>query len=99
MRLADVPDQVERTHGYPISHDTLRREFGDLILEVPDGPNQSLGTLLDTCRECGFEDTYVMSDRLRSTLLCCAGADYVGRVGYDDRSGNPTRGDREQVSF
>jgi hypothetical protein len=99
MRLADVPTQVDRTHGYPIGHETLRKEYGALVLDVPDGPNRSLETLLDTCAACGFEDTYPTAERLRSTLLCCADAAHVGRTEYDDRSGNPTRGDGEQVSF
>jgi hypothetical protein len=54
---------------------------------------------LDTCSECGFEERYATPAALRSTLLCCADVDHVGRVEYDDRSGNPARGGGEQVSF
>jgi hypothetical protein len=99
MRLTDVPSAVERSHGYPITHDDLRQEFGALHLEVPEGPDRSLSTLLDECADGGFADAYETAEDLRSTLLCRADADHVGRAGYDDRGGNPGRADGEQVSF
>jgi hypothetical protein len=99
MRLSDVPSEIDRSYGFPIAHDTLRTRFGSIRVAVPDGSDRTLTGLLDTCSECGFEERYATPAALRSTLLCCADVDHVGRVEYDDRGGNPARGGGEQVSF
>lgn len=99
MQLADVPSEVESTHGFPIAHETLQAEFGGIEVDVPDGPSQELRVLLDTCSDGGFEDAYTSPETLKTVLLTCADRAHVGRAGYDDRGSNPTREDSEQVSF
>ena len=99
MKIGDIPAQVERTHDYPVSHETLREELGSTNIDVPDGPDQSVAALLDTCAELGFESVYRSRDDLQSTLLCCADGQLIGRAGYDDRGSNPHYTARDQVSF
>ena len=99
MKIGDIPAQVERTHGYPVSHETLREELAARNLEVPDGPDQRVSSLLDTCSALGFDTVYESPEDLQSTLLCCADGTLIGRTGYDDRGHNPHYTAAEQVSF
>lgn len=99
MKLGTVPELVRREHGFPVSHETVQNEFGSMSVESPDGADQPLSVLLDTCSDFGFDAEYETADDLRTVLLCCADEAYVGRPGYDDRGSNPTRPNREQLSF
>jgi hypothetical protein len=99
MNVRDVPARVERTHGYPVAHDRLRADLGEVGIEVPDGDARPLADLLDACDACGFETTYDGPDALRTALLCCLDEAHVGRSEYDDRGANPGRSASEQVSF
>lgn len=99
MKIGDIPARVERTHGYPVTHETLRAELDAANLDTPDGPDQSVASLLDTCAELGFGSVYESHEDLQSTLLCCADERLIGRTGYDDRGHNPHYTAREQVSF
>lgn len=99
MKIGDIPAQVEQSHDYPVTHETLREELAAADIDVPDGSDQSVGALLDTCAELGFDTVYHTPQDLRSTLLCCADGRLIGRAGYDDRGHNPHYTAREQVSF
>ena len=99
MKISDIPTQVEQTHGYPVSHETLCEELAARSLEVPDGPDRRVVSVLDTCADLGFDTVYESPEALQSTLLCCADRTLIGRVGYDDRGHNPHYTAAEQVSF
>jgi hypothetical protein len=99
MRVRDVPSHVERAHGFPITEETLRSEFGSVPLDVPGDGEARLASLLDACAEGGFPGEYASTTDLRSALLSCADRTHVGRPQYDDRGGNPGRDPAEQVSF
>jgi hypothetical protein len=99
MKIGEIPAQVGREHGYPVSHETIREELETANLDTPDGPDQTVASLLDTCAELGFGSVYESHDDLQATLLCCADERLVGRVGYDDRGHNPHYTAGEQVSF
>jgi hypothetical protein len=99
MKISDIPGRVERTHEFPVSHETLRAELGSARIDVPNGQSRPAAMLLDTCADYGFGTTYETPEDLRAALLCCADAAHVGRVGYDDRGHNPHHTGAKQVSF
>lgn len=99
MKINDIPERVEQSHDYPVTHETVREELAAANLDVPGGSDQSVAALLDTCAELGFDTVYRTREDLESTLLCCADGELVGRTGYDDRGHNPHYTVREQVSF
>ncbi len=99
MDIRDIPSRIERSHGYPITHERLCAELSSADIAVPDGPDQPAATLLDACDEYGFAPQYETAADLRAALFCAADATHVGRVGYDDRGHNPAWDGTDQVSF
>lgn len=86
MDLADVRDHVDEQCEFPISHEDLMAEVGELTIEAPTTATESLGAVLERTSD----HRYRSLDALYRTVKGNVGEAFVGPKNYDDRAGART---------
>lgn len=92
--LANAEDQLD-AHSFPATSEEVIEEYGDVVLELPNG-TETLGDALSRLGAETFPDAASAKAATRSAVSEKA----IGRKGYSDRD-SPSIGEDgpDQVSF
>ncbi|RQG89144.1 DUF2795 domain-containing protein [Natrarchaeobius halalkaliphilus] len=71
-------------HEYPATTDELIEEYGDHVLELPNG-SESVNDVLARLESETFEDSH----EARLAIYSAVSRKAIGRVGYSDRDPTP----------
>jgi hypothetical protein len=94
MRLAETRDLFTNEFTFPVERATVVEQVGDVTLDAPHGEDDSIADVLARTELQEFANM----DELYGTLVTNVSEAYVGRKGYDERSGVHSD-DHEEVSF
>lgn len=98
VRIADLPEWIEREFEFPTTRATVVERFGGMKVDAPDhASSESLSTIL----ERGGAERYRSSTELMEVISGSLSDVYIGRKYYDDRGHNPTelvRGNQEEMT-
>lgn len=83
MDFSEVRTHLHEECDFPVEHETLVAEVGDVELETTTAESETIGTVLTRTDET----TYRSVDDVYTSLLGTLGESYVGRKYYDDRNG------------
>jgi hypothetical protein len=83
MRYSETEQLFEQSCTFPINHQTVIEQVGDVKLTTPTGDSIAVGDVL----ELTDETTYRSSNELYLSLLGNLGDSFIGRKYYDDRAG------------
>ncbi|THE66562.1 hypothetical protein D8Y22_01830 [Salinadaptatus halalkaliphilus] len=95
VEFGELAGQIE-DHSYPSTSDELVEEYGDYVLELPNG-TESVRDIL----EPASSDTYESPGEARQALFNMVDSRAIGRRYYSDRT-PPALGERredQQLSF
>ncbi|MFB6129572.1 MAG: hypothetical protein ABEJ28_01985 [Salinigranum sp.] len=94
MRLAETRDLFSRQLTFPVEHETVSRQIGDVELDAPSGSAETIGEIIARTDDARYDS----ADELFDALITNVGDQYVGRKFYDDR-GTQHMMDNDEVSF
>nr|WP_237561130.1 hypothetical protein [Halococcus sediminicola] len=89
--------ELEETMGsldYPIEHNELVEQHGDIELEAPGG-SSTLAEILEPLQD--QEQTYHDASELETMIKNMVSEDAIGREGYSDRGTSPDQDDQESL--
>ncbi|MFP8955128.1 hypothetical protein ACLI4Y_00230 [Natrialbaceae archaeon A-CW3] len=92
VELGDLQAALE-DHDYPIEHDTLLENHGDVELEVGD-ETSTLEELIGPLNE----DEYASYDEIEQAVMNMVGDEAIGRKHYSDRTPPAPGEEREEES-
>jgi hypothetical protein len=94
MRLSETRDLFTNVLTFPVERDTVVEKVGEVTLYAPHGDDDTIAEVLERSSQTEF----VSIDDLYGTLVSNVSDAYIGRKGYDERSGLEKEG-HEEVSF
>lgn len=83
MDFSEVRTHLHEECNFPVEHEALVDDIGDVELETQVAQSETIGTVLTRTDET----TYRSVDDVYASLLGTLGESYVGRKHYDDRNG------------
>lgn len=82
---------IDQSVEFPVSHDALVGQLGDVELTAPTGASVTVAEIL----EVSGEPTYDSTDMLYATIVGNLDDAFIGRKYYDDRGGDHTPADED----
>lgn len=86
MYYSEMQQVIETSVEFPITHDTVLEELGDITLTAHTGDAIAVGDVLSR----SGEHTYQSSDMLYTTIIGNLGDSFIGRKYSDERGGAHT---------
>ena len=83
MRYADVRQLVDQAVEFPVDHDALIEQLGEVELTAPTGDSATIGEILETSGDPAYDSAEV----LYATIVGNLDDTFIGRKFYDDRAG------------
>lgn len=83
MRYSKIKQEIDKSVEFPITHDKLVEQMGEVELTAPTGDLISVGEILNR----SGEPTYQSSHMLYTTIIGNLGDSFIGRKYSDERGG------------
>lgn len=82
MRIGNVSSYVDEELTYPIDHNTVIEQIGEIEVEAPDQEDsETIATIIGSLGP----ETYDSADELYRTIVGNVDEEHIGRKYYDDR--------------
>lgn len=82
MRIGNVSSYVEEELTYPIDHNAVIEQIGEIEVEAPDQEDsETIATIIGSLGP----ETYDSADELYRTIVGNVDEEHIGRKYYDDR--------------
>lgn len=96
MHYSDIRHRIDQSVEFPVGHDALIDQLGDVELTAPTGSSTTVTEVLERSGEPAYDSTAM----LYTTIVGNLDDAFIGRKQYDDRGGDhPVSEERPGSTF